>query len=155
MLMPNIGAVLRQEIVRLSRREVRSQTQTTKKASAQYRHDIAALKREVELLKRQVSLFQRGELRKSTSNGDSPAKKIRFVAKGLRAQRSRLGLSAEDYGKLVGVSAQSIYNWERGHNTPRAEQLAAIATLRGMSKRVAGARLEQIGSKRARKSRKR
>ena len=153
--MPNIAAVLRKEIVRLSRREVRSQTQTTKKASAQYRHDIAVLKREVELLKRQVSLFKRDELRKSASNGDSPGKKVRFVAKGLRSQRSRLGLSAEDYGKLVGVSAQSIYNWERGHNTPRAEQLSAIATLRGMSKRLAGARLEQIASKRAKKSPKR
>jgi hypothetical protein len=48
MLIPNIGAVLKHEIARLSRREIRAQVQTTKKASAQYRRHIAALRREVE-----------------------------------------------------------------------------------------------------------
>jgi hypothetical protein len=43
-----------------------------------------------------------------SSNG-----KVRFVADGLKSQRSRLGLSAADYGRLVGVSAQSVYNWNK------------------------------------------
>lgn len=146
--MPNIGAVLKQEIARLSRREIRSQVHTTKKASAQHRRDIAGLKREVEALKRQVGLLQRQALEAPTvSPGGSASRKLRFVAKGLRSQRKRLGISAEDYGRLMGVSAQSIYNWERGHTTPRAEQVTALAALRGMTRRVAGARLAQLGSK--------
>ena len=50
--MPDIAAVLKEEIARLARKEVRSQTEGLKKASAQYRRDIAALKRQVAELER-------------------------------------------------------------------------------------------------------
>ena len=61
-------------------------------------------------------------------------------------QRERLGLSAEDFGKLLGVSAQSIYNWEHEKARPRAEQLGKVATLRGIGKREAKVRLDQVGA---------
>ena len=138
--MPNIGVLLKQEITRLSRREIRAETQTTKQASSQYRHDIAELKREIVTLKRQVALLQRRNTSPAPAIG-SQGKKIRFVAKGLRSQRSRLGLSAEDYGKLVGVSGQSVYNWEQGYSIPRSQQVVAIAALRSIGKREAVARL--------------
>ena len=57
--MPNIGALLKQEIARLSRREIRAQVQATKKASSQYRRHIATLKRQVTTLERQMALLQR------------------------------------------------------------------------------------------------
>ena len=154
--MPSIAVLLKQEIVRLSRREVRSQMQATKRASAQYRRDIASLKRELGALTRQIALLLREALHKPPAiPSRSSVLKVRFVPKGLRSQRNRLGLSAEDYGKLVGVSAQSIYNWELGHTAPRAETLVAIAALRGVSKRAARARLEQMSAKTAKGSRRR
>jgi transcriptional regulator with XRE-family HTH domain len=67
-------------------------------------------------------------------------------AKALRVQRERLGLSAEDFGKLLGVSAQSIYNWEHAKARPRAEQVSKLAALRGIGKREAEARLDQLGA---------
>ena len=73
----------------------------------------------------------------------STATRVRFVAKGLRSQRSRLGLSAADFGKLLGVSAQSVYNWEHDVARPRAEQLSKLAALRTIGKREAGQRLKQ------------
>ena len=45
--MPNIASVLKDEILRLARKEVRRELEGLKKASAQYRSDIAALKRQV------------------------------------------------------------------------------------------------------------
>ena len=118
---------------------------TAKKASAQYRRDIAALKRDVQSLKRQVALLARRSLGKTSAVPDNAdGRKLRFVAKGLRSQRKRLGLSAERFAKLVNVSAQSVYNWEQGHATPRAEQIKAIAALRGIGKREAQARLSQM-----------
>ena len=153
--MPNIAALLKQEISRLSRREVRSQTATTKKASAQYRRNIASLKRQVAKLERQVALLSAKILSaRPAAPAEAEGKRVRFVAKGLRAQRTRLGLSAADYGKLVGVTAQSVYNWERGEASPRAEQLTTLASLRGMGKREAHARLEQLEARKARKARK-
>ena len=146
--MPNIGTLLKQEISRLSRREVRTQVGATKSATAQHRRHIAALKRQVTKLERQVSLLEQRVLgAPPVAPASSDAKRMRFVAKGLRSQRDRLGLSAADYGKLVGASAQSVYNWERGVTSPRPEQLTSLAAFRGISKREAQARLRQLGGK--------
>jgi len=140
--MPNIGTVLREEIVRLSRKESRSQVDPTKKASSQHRRDIAELKRQVVQLERQVALLSRKLLAApAAASADAATKPVRFAAKALRSQRSRLGLSAADFGKLLDVSAQSVYNWERELARPRAEQLAKLAALRGIGKREAAKRL--------------
>jgi DNA-binding transcriptional regulator YiaG len=153
--MPNIGALLKQEISRLSRKEARSQITTTKKASAQYRRHIASLKRQVSKLERQVALLSAKVLNaRPAALPDGEGKRVRFVPKGLRAHRKRLGLSAADYGKLVGVTAQSVYNWERGEASPRTDQLATIASLRSMGKREAQARLEQLAASKATRARK-
>ena len=147
--MPNIGALLKQEITRLARREARAQVSATKKASMQYRTHIAKLRRQVGVLERQVTLLQRQTLDKpmAPAVAGAPNRKMRFVAKGLKSQRSRLGLSAADFGRLVGVSAQSIYNWEQGHASPRAEQLGILAQRRGIGKREAQRLLEQMGGR--------
>ena len=106
--MPNVGAVLKNEITRLSRKELRHQLGGMKKTSAQHRRHIAALRRQVDGLERELTALRARVLeRGSGSSAGSDATKTRFVAKGLRAHRTRLGLSAEDYGRLVGVSAQS------------------------------------------------
>jgi DNA-binding transcriptional regulator YiaG len=153
--MPNIGAVLKQEIVRLSRREIRAEVESTKKAAAQSRGYIAALKRQVATLERQVALLQRQSLgRKASAPADAATTKVRFVAKGLKSHRARLGLSAADYGRLVGVSAQSVYHWEQGQATPRQEQIRQLAALRGVGKREALARLDQLAATRTAKTRK-
>ena len=153
--MANIGALLKQEIVRLSRRETRAQVQPIQKVSAQYRRHIAALKRQVATLERRVALLQRRVLATPpAAPASTPTPKMRFVAKGLKSQRNRLGLSAADYGRLVGVSANSVYNWEQGHASPRPEQLKMIATLRGAGKREAQQRLVSLGAKDAPKTRK-
>ena len=144
--MPNIGTMLREEISRLSRKEVRSQVDATKRATSQHRRHIAALKRQVARLERQVALLARKVLATSHATPASTAARPRFVAKGLRSQRNRLGLSATDYGKLLGVSAQSIYNWERELSNPRNEQLSRLAALRGIGKREAAERLKQLRS---------
>ena len=74
---------------------------------------------------------------------DAPEPKTRFSAKGLLAQRRRLGLSAADCGVLLGTSAQSVYNWEAGKVRPRARHLAAIAALRTLGKKDAAAHVAE------------
>ncbi len=143
--MPNIGSVLKEEIVRLSRKESRSQVDSTKKATFQHRREIAELKRQVARLARQVALLSRKPIGAPAGIPvDARGKPARFSAKGLRVQRERLGLSADDFGKLLGVSAQSVYNWEHEKARPRVEQLSKVAALRGIGKRQAKARLEQL-----------
>ncbi|MES2412777.1 MAG: helix-turn-helix domain-containing protein [Pseudomonadota bacterium] len=138
----NIATALKSEISRVSRKEAKSQTQQLKKASAQYRSDIAALKRRVAELEKLVARLARGQGKKvAVSAVDDSAAKVRFSAKGLATQRKRLALSAADMGKLLGVSGASIYLWEEGKTRPRANMLPAIAALRKMGKKAATEKL--------------
>ena len=143
--MPNIAVVLKQEVARLARREVRAQTEAQRKASAQYRRDIAQLKRQVGELSRQVA-FLEGQERVRVKNvvPEASTERARFSSRGMKSRRERLGLSAADYGVLVGVTAQTIYNWENGKSRPAEEQLAALVALRGLGKREAHKRLELL-----------
>jgi DNA-binding transcriptional regulator YiaG len=143
--MPNIASVMREEIVRLSRKENRSQNVATKKAAAQHRRDIAALKRQVASLQRTVAQLLRRAARSDSTPlaaKDAGRTQVRFVAKGLRSHRARLGLSAGDFGKLVGASANSVYAWETGRTAPGRAQVARIAAVRRMGKREAAQKLE-------------
>ena len=143
--MPNIASVLKEEIARLVRRQLRGETENLKKASSRYRSDIAALKRRIEALEKHISRLERMAPKKVAPAADKETgTKLRFKPQGVRAQRTRLGLSAPEMGALVGVSAQTIYNWEAGASRPRAEQLAAIAAVRKMGKREVKARLDQM-----------
>lgn len=145
--MPNIMSALKQEITRLARKEARSQTQVLKKMSAQYRRDIAALKRQVEKLQGQTVVIEKAVLKPAAVVPVATGDKVRFSAKGLAKQRKRLKLSAADYAKLVGVSGLSIYKWESGKTRPRQAQVAALAAVRGMSKKEVLARLAQGAAK--------
>jgi DNA-binding transcriptional regulator YiaG len=143
--MPNIASVLKEEIARVSRKELKGENLKLKKASAQYRSDIAALKRRLLALEQQVARLGRTSRKAAAPAKDDEQKtSLRFSAKGLKAQRERLGLSAAAVATLLGVSGQSIYKWEDGKTRPRASQLPAIATLRSMSKKEAAAKLAAL-----------
>jgi DNA-binding XRE family transcriptional regulator len=144
--MPDIARVLKEEITRLARRETKAQADKLKKASLQHQRDIAALKRQVRALERQLASLERRPATVPAAPPDEGATpRVRFAPKGLKAQRDRLGLSAADYAKLLGVSGQTIHNWERGATTPRQEQKAKLAELRGIGKREVKARLAATG----------
>lgn len=139
--MPNIATVLKEEILRLARKELRRELEGLKKASSQYRSEIAALKRRAAALEKQLARLEKSGANPAPSRKGEAKEKIRFSPKGLATHRNRLGLSAQEAGLLIGVSAQTVYNWEAGKSRPREGQLAAIAALRAMGKRSARARL--------------
>ena len=139
--MPNIMSALKQEITRLARKEARSQTQVLKKMSAHYRRDIAALKRQVAQLVKLVGTLQKQMPAPTPTPPAEVLQKSRLRVSGLKAHRASLGLSAKDYGKLMGVSGMTIYNWEAGKSKPRRSQLPRIVAVRGIGKREAMQRL--------------
>jgi DNA-binding transcriptional regulator YiaG len=144
--MPNIASLLKTEISRLARKEVRTETEALKKATARYRSEIAELKRQLSTMQRQLKSVASGRTRaaaKESAEADAQEAR-RFSAKGLASHRRRLGLSAEAFGALVGVTGQSIYKWEAGKARPRASQMDSIAGLRKLGKREAQKRLEAL-----------
>jgi len=141
--MTTLAVALKDEIRRLARKEIKAQTAKQARAGAQYRHEIDRLKRQhrenekrIAYLEKLAQSNQRLPAVTPEPNGDS-----RFSARSVRAQRQRSGLSAADYGRLVGVSPLTIYNWEQGKSRPRREQFAALIALRGIGKREAQAKL--------------
>src|SRR3954463_15242914 len=100
--MPNIGTVLKTEISRVSRKEVRGETQALKKSIAQYRSQIADLKRRMLALEQQVKRVGKSSA-PAAADEEEAGGQLRFSAKGLAAQRRRLGLSAASVARLLGV----------------------------------------------------
>lgn len=158
MKMPNIAAVLKAEIARVARKEVRAETEALRRASTAQRSEISALKRRIQDLEKQLNAFSRTSARGTAKAAGAPALEsgsnadgIRFRAEGMASNRKRLGLSASDFGLLVGATGQSVYSWEQGKSKPRVKALAAIAALRGIGKREVAKRLEALkrGSLRA------
>ncbi len=140
--MSNIGTVLKSEISRVSRKEVRGETQALKKSVSQYRGQIADLKRRMQALEQQVKRIGKVTTRAAPAQAEAAgSRQVRFSAKSLASQRRRLGLSAAALARLLGVSALSVYKWEGGKTRPRAKQIEAIARLRKMGRRDVAQRL--------------
>ena len=143
--MPNFATALKSEISRVARKEARSETLGMKKATSQHRSDIATLKRRIAGLEQLVKRLAKLPNQKLTvESGEDKSPGIRFSAARLTAQRERLGLTAAELAKLLGVSYQSVHKWENEISSPRASQLVSIATLSKMGKRLAQSRLVEI-----------
>jgi len=143
----NLAAALKSEIARVARKEIRAEIASIRRAATSHRTDIAELKRQNQALKREVA-----ELRKLVGRAAPPAPqeanptdsvRYRFTSERFAAHRAKLGLSAADFGLLLGASPISVYKWEAGTH-PRARFMAAIAAVSKMGKREAAARLAEL-----------
>ncbi|MCG3136519.1 MAG: hypothetical protein HJJLKODD_00353 [Phycisphaerae bacterium] len=141
--MANLAKVFKEEIRRLARKEVRQNIIAVKRLSTQHRRHLAELRRlQQQLVRRINQLESRSGKRQVDASDDSDSSNVRYSAKWVKAHRDRLGLSAADYGRLLGVSGLTIYNWEKEKSKPRRKQLQALATIRTIRKREALRRLE-------------
>jgi DNA-binding transcriptional regulator YiaG len=143
--MPNIAALLKTEITRLARKEIRAEVESLRKMSTAHRSEIAVLKKQVKSLQAELRRVARGStpgVKRTDEVG--PDVQLRFRAAGMKTHRQKLGLSAKDYGLLVGASALSIYKWEDGKVQPRGSALVKIAAARKLGKREALRRLEDL-----------
>src|SRR4051812_44501471 len=151
--MTTFATALKDEIRRLARKEIRAETAKHARAIAQYRREIAALKREQREQDKKISHLskQNGNSAGTGSGGDELNGSLRFSARSVRAQRRRTGLAAAEYAKLVGVSPLTVYNWEHGNSRPRNEQFQKLVAIRGIGKRQAEQKLEELTPKRGRR----
>ena len=153
--MPNLAAVFKSEITRLARRELRGELDALRKTVGAHRSDIANLRRQVQALEKSARLLEKG-LASANARGAGVAAPAlapesmrsgrgpRFSAQGLADHRGQLGISAAQYGHLVGTTGQSVYAWEQGRSVPRAAKVALIAELRSLGKRAVAAKLAAL-----------
>lgn len=162
--MPNVANVLKSEIARVARKEIREHTESLKKGLVATRAEIALLKKRLAEAEKQVLQLQRLRLREgsaatataaaaraggpqtpSHASGSADSHRSRPAsssAEALLALRKRLGLTQAQLGSLVGASSLSVWKWETGQVHPRERYLQAYAQLRSLGKRELARRLE-------------
>jgi DNA-binding transcriptional regulator YiaG len=145
--MPNLAALLKSEITRLARKEIRLEIEPLKKSAAHARSEIAALKKQLRNLQLELNKARRTAKPKPVEELDASAQGFRFRSAGMKAHRTKLGISAKDYGLLLGVSGLSVYKWEDGKVKPRPKMLPRIAAMLRMGKREALRKLEELKSR--------
>ena len=152
--MPNVMKVLRDEITRLARKEVKTSVTKVHKPTVQLKHDVAALKRTVAALVKADKIIQ-GVLDQIVKAQPAPvpeaADTARLTGKGIRSLRRKLKLSQGDFGRLIGVTTQAVGNMERknGPLAVRKVTRSAILAVRDMGARDAQARLAEKKTKKA------
>jgi DNA-binding transcriptional regulator YiaG len=155
--MPNIAKVLREEIARISRKEAKAAVTPVRKPSIRVRSDVADLKRRMALLekanKELLARLAKIEAAQPAPPATEPAGRGWISGKGIKSLRKRLGLSQADFARLVGVSEQAVYIWERktGMVKFRDSTKAAVFAVRGIGAREAKDRLAEMKAKTVKK----
>lgn len=150
--MSNLVAALKAEIARLARKEAKALNQRTADLARANRQDLREIKRSLQDIERVVRRLDS----QAPTSGPAPAptasrpegvpEGFRYSVRSLKSQRRRLKLSAAQYAELLGVSMQTVYNWEQDKARPRNSQMARIVELRNMGRRQALAELEAMSS---------
>lgn len=142
--MANIASVLKAEMARIARKEVRTEIDSLKKTATNLRTQVSSLRFELLALQKQVKELAK-QTRSSPPRAESNSQiRHRFTAKGFASMRARLGISAENMGRLVGATGAAIHNWETGAAFPRPKYQDAIFALRGKGKREIKNMLEAL-----------
>lgn len=137
--MPDIKAVLNEEIRRLAKKEVKAAVLPLMKIIAEQRHAISELKKRVAAMEKNGVAEK--PAKESAAETCVESKKLRLNAAGIVKLRTKLKLTQSELAKLVGVSLHTVSFWELGKVSPRAEAKAAICALRTIGKRELKRRL--------------
>ena len=142
---------LKSEISRLARKEAKQVVAPVKKVSANYRGLIAGLRKQIDALQNEVAALRRSAPKTEKALvKQEPQGRFWITGKGVKALRTRLGLTQRQFAGLAGVSSQAVFLWERNTGKINLRKAAAgkLQGLRGIGKRQA-AEMLGVGGKKA------
>jgi DNA-binding transcriptional regulator YiaG len=152
--MPNLSQAFKAEIVRLSRKEIKSSAILIYRTSIVLKRNVADLKKRIAVFESEKKRFiaiqkEFQEPKSDAQNAQVKDNKVRITSRTIKALRAKLCISQELFGKLLGVSSQAVYVMERksGRLRLRSQTLANLLSLRGIGKREVAERLEKIKAK--------
>ena len=147
--MPNFTKMFQEEVRRLARKEfkaflenVRRDLVETRRAVSQLRKTVASLQKENKRIAEKVVKGALQRVPEETEEKD----RARISSKTIRTMREKLGLTQVEMGKLLDVSSQSVYQWERrgGRLRLRNATRKAVLELKKIGVREARRRLEAM-----------
>lgn len=135
--MSNLSQAIKAEIVRLSRKEVKSAVNPIRKSNFTLKLAVAELKRQVATLESANKALLKTV--KPTTEQVAPEEigKARFTAGTIKKLREKLGASQASFAKFLGVSVNTVNNLEHktGRLRLRSATLASLLAARKLGKR--------------------
>ena len=147
--MPNLAALLKEEISKIVRKEVQDQVRELKKTVLEQRDALARLEKQSGPAKAKAakpaakpaaksaakSAAAKPAAKVSKAPADDKRKQPRISPDTIKKHRKRLKLSQAQLGELLNVSTNTVLRWEAGTSKPRSKHLPALAQLRSKSLR--------------------
>jgi DNA-binding transcriptional regulator YiaG len=135
--MGKFEGIIKSEIVRLAKREVR-------KISVPLGRDVRFLKSAASQLRKAVLTLQRitAQQQKQLEKGEmlleaapEEVKVSRFSPRLIRSLRGHLGLTQKELAILAGVTVGAVHLWESGQFKPSEKKKAVMVALRKLGRR--------------------
>lgn len=147
--MPDFAKALKEEIQRLARKEVKQEAAALKKENIALKRRVADLNKRLDRLEkknRKVIKAVSPQIEQAEASPSSEVDSARISAKMIRKLRDKWDITQGDMALLLGVSPQSVYQWERkeGRLNLRREPKAAVVAIRDMGKREVMQRLAEL-----------
>jgi DNA-binding transcriptional regulator YiaG len=133
--MPKIEGVIKLEIVRLTKRELRLAFLPLKRELRQMSLRLSGLSKGIGSLNRLAKDMGFEEAEPKLEATPEEVKASRLTAERISRLRRKLGLSQRELGILSGATTGAVLSWEKGKFKPRCDKKAALLALRKLKKR--------------------
>ncbi len=144
--MPDVAIVLKEEISRIARKEIRARVDPLKKQVIELRRRLRAA--EATLLQLQKTTNKTANTVSRQSGAIVPdveeTRQIRISPNSVKKLRTRLRLTQAQMAQLVDVSTNTVVRWEQGTSSPRGGSRAVIASMRSMGIKQVKKQLEKM-----------
>ncbi|HNX25884.1 MAG TPA: helix-turn-helix domain-containing protein [Phycisphaerae bacterium] len=145
----------RGEVSRLVRRELKktfaqlkAENVKLKKHVADLRKKMAGLQKANRYIEKETKYVARLREEKEAASENPQIDRMRIKGSAIRKLREKLGISQAELAALLGVTGQTIYQWERRQNESlrrlRNDSKIALLEIRKMGKKQVLAKLEAM-----------
>ncbi len=135
--MGKVESIIKSEILRLTKKEIRSMVVPLRKDVRTMRIRLSALSKNFGVLDRMAKEQMKQEASKKFQL-EAPLEEVkasRFTPERIRRLRLKLGLSQKDLSMLTGVSMGAVGSWEKGKFEPKMNKKSVLVALRKLHKR--------------------
>ncbi len=144
--MPNFTKLFQEEVRRLARKELKGAFARAQKGGVELKRALAGVKKRLSAIERNQKQLMRqagADTASTTGEPEGASPRLRISSTTIRTLRDRLRLTQTEFAKLVGVSGQSVYQWERrgGRLHLRHATLERIREIKSLGAREARKRL--------------
>ena len=144
--MPDVAIVLKEEISRIARKEIRARVDPLKKQVIDLRRRLRTA--ETTILQLQKTTNKTANTVSRQSGAIVPdveeTRQIRISADSVKKLRTRLRLTQAHMAQLVDVSTNTVVRWEQGTSSPRGGSRAVMASMRSMGVKQVKKQLEKM-----------